>query len=282
MISESCEVLPMSDEEFRVFVSRIPSKWTAPLMTEHFRALGFDATGSEIYTRVMKKYLTKRGVGNICYQFKNEGTCDAGERCRFSHSVEAEVEKERLNSGVVWFSTEKDMIGSLAIGSMHVGHRTVKISPYQSIEEGRDTNACIPYSNFNCSRGDDCKFSHSGVGGVTAVGKPYEGRKFQCLSWKSKGKCSKGESCGFIHTAEIPGKKILPGTPPRKKCRNWIKYKGKCKRGDECTFSHDVTKAGGTSGGEGGGEGVAKKRKIDGYALVELHKKLKSNVGNRE
>lgn len=248
-------------------------------MTEHFKALGFDATGSEIFTRAVKKHVTKRGAGNACYQFKNEGTCDAGDRCRFSHSLEAEVEEERLNSGVVWFSTEKGMIGSLAIGSMHVGHRTVKISPYQSIEEGRDTNACIPYASFSCSRGDDCKFSHAGVGGVIAVGKPYEGRKFQCLSWKSKGKCSKGEKCGFIHSALGAGekpKKVLPGFPG-KVCRNWIKYKGKCKRGDQCPFAHDNDNPEVSPKVD---EGGAKKRKIDGYALVELHKKLKSNGGN--
>ena len=279
------------DEQLRVFVSRIPAKWTAELMTEHFQTLGMDATGAEIFTsKRAAKVPSKRGAGNLCYQWKNEGRCDHGDGCRFAHSTTAGAGGEdeggaMLSSGAVWFASAAGVEAALALGTMHVGHRTVKISPFCATDDGRDTTACYAFARFCCSRGDDCRFSHQGPGGCVVVGEPRQGRKFQCLSWKSKGKCSKGDACLFLHAARGGGEgggggEHAAASKPKKAggagaCRNWAKW-GKCKRGEDCPFLASHGPAVATEVEAAPSAAAPKKRKIDGNALVELRRQAKA------
>lgn len=269
---------------FRVFVSRIPSQWTVQIMKDHFSTLFEDTAGAEIFTSKVKKHVTRRGAGNICYAFKNDGKCDKGAACPFSHSTDAggnEDEETKLGSGCVHFYTEAGMNAALEQSTLHVSHRTIKISPYVSTDEGRDTATCHAFKKFQCTHGDSCRFLHEGEGGCIVVGVPYQGRKFQCLSFKTKGKCSKGDQCSFLHTvvktkskapdSETEKGKNNAGDESEKEkgvCHNF-KKKGKCKRGDSCPFSHDLAAK---SRASIEAPAVGKKRKIDGHALVEMRK----------
>jgi hypothetical protein len=191
--------------EFKVFVSRIPDKWTEKLMMEHFCALGFGEVASvELFTTKKKgrDEFTRRGAGNICFAFKNTGHCDRGDSCVFSHSVESAPSSESLphiGCGLVYFTTIEGMNAALAQGTLHVSHRTVKISASYEPDERADITICYSWSKGQCTRGDQCRFSHDGPGGCMKVGTPFQGRKFHCLSFKTKGKCSKGDKCEFLH-----------------------------------------------------------------------------------
>ena len=71
-----------------------------------------DVHSAEIFTkRKTRKDITRRGAGNICYAWKNEGKCDKGSACLFSHSSipddnEEEQGENSLGSGCVFFNSE--------------------------------------------------------------------------------------------------------------------------------------------------------------------------------
>lgn len=201
MADEYDEAEQTTTTPFRVFISRLPTSWTAGLIVEHFNSLGFgEVAGAEIFTTKKKKALG-RGAGNVCYAFKNDGKCERGANCPFSHGSEGSdgPTEESLGAGVVYFTSEEGVAQALAQRSLYVSHRTIRISAFESVDDGRDVTACYAWAKGQCTHGDACKFSHEGPGGCMAVGERYAGRKFQCMSFKAKGKCSKGEACAFLH-----------------------------------------------------------------------------------
>lgn len=283
----------MEDEavttEFKVYISRLPTSWTAGLIVEHFSTLGFGAVaGAEIFTTRKKKARVGRGEGNVCYAFKNDGKCERGANCPFSHGSEGgggDAAEESLGSGVVYFHTEMGVALALAQRSLYVSHRTIRISAFESVDDGRDVTACYAWAKGQCTHGDECKFSHAGPGACMAVGKPYAGRKFQCLSFKVKGKCSKGEACAFLHVqrekkADEPatgkrartstdsageegggvgeageGEKVADkdsGKVGKNGACHAFQKKGSCKKGDRCIFAHVEKAAAGGAGGDDG------------------------------
>lgn len=293
--------------EWKVFVSRIPAKWTKELMLEHFKSMEFgEVLDVEIFTGARERpKATMRGAGNLCFAFKNNGFCPKGDECLFSHQMEEFVEetddsnKQHLGSGCVYFATEEGMKNALDQSTLHLSRRLVKISPFQSADEGRDCVTCYAWQRFNCTHGDECKFSHDGPGACEKVGVKYQGRKFQCLSFKKTGKCSKGDYCTFIHSfsgkknkanseagedekQEQPGEKrkldeASDGASKKKGICDSFKKKGKCRKGDRCPYSHDIQSSG---SGSGDSSAVvvaksdeeakkAKRRKIDGSILVQ-------------
>lgn len=141
------------------------------------------------------------------------------------------------------------------------------------------------WQRFNCTRGDDCKFAHEGPGACETVGIAYQGRKFQCLSFKSKGKCSKGSACLFLHVAREKKKSAAvvagdesaesqTGHAAAKKvgiCSSY-KKKGKCRKGDRCPYSHDVPSKISNDTSD------KKRKRIDGKELVERRTKLNTKV----
>jgi hypothetical protein len=260
----------MADGElFHVFVSRIPGKWTKALMLEHFLTLGLEAVSAEIFTRRVKV-----NVKTLCYQFKNEGRCDSGESCRFTHQVDAG--EETLSTGTLSFASEKAMLAALELGTIHVAHKTIKLSPFVEEEERRGgmlQTVCFAYERGSCVKGDSCKFSHDGPGGCIKVGEAFQGRKYQCISFKKKGKCSKGDKCPFIHDASKVKSKapVDEHAKEQQMCRNWQKY-GACKR-ENCMFLHAAAEPKGVKNDE-----QPTKRKIDGKVLVELRRAKKTKI----
>lgn len=146
MISEEEENLT----EFKVFVSRIPQNWTKELLVEHFMSLFGDIAEAEIFTSRKRKSETRRGEGNICYSWKNTGTCDKNELCPYTHVDEILGTKdeigESLGSGCVYFHTEEAMNRALDQKSLHLSKRVVKISKFAD-KDSRDTVTC--YAVYN-------------------------------------------------------------------------------------------------------------------------------------
>ena len=265
----------MEDDEgaysdFRVFVSRLPTNWNTKLITEHFSSMGFGiVVGAEVFTS-KRKARVGRGEGNICYAFKNDGKCERGAACPFVHGDAggASDEADSLGSGCVYFETEEGMKRALEQRSLYVSHRTIKISPFQTVDDGRDVTACHAWARGQCTHGDECKFSHDGPGACMVVGKPYSGRKFQCLSYKSKGKCSKGDFCTFLHVLREKGEGKeegkVGGLGEGKGKGKGRKDGAKDKALDNVSTGKRARSTDGEGGGDGEGDGDA-----EGKAKVE-------------
>jgi hypothetical protein len=88
------------DVEFKVFVSRLPKKWTSELLTEHFEALFGDVLEAEVFTGRKKVWkAVENRKANICYAFL-EGKCMKGDDCPFVHKEEEEEQRDSLGSGM--------------------------------------------------------------------------------------------------------------------------------------------------------------------------------------
>ena len=269
---------------YKVFVSRIPTKWTRQLLLEHFQSLFGEAADAEIFTSRKKK--DEKG---ICYSWKNSSVCDKGISCPYSHSnTESSQIEESLGSGSVYFHTEEAMNNALDQKSLHLSKRIIKISKFAE-KESRDTTTCFAWQRFNCTRGDDCKFEHEGQGACEKVGVAYQGRKFQCLSFKSKGKCSKGSACLFLHV--VKEKKTIESKLEVRKTLdvdgvnqitkgicNTFKKKLKCRKGDNCPYSHDILPKASLIDSTA----EKKRKRVNGKVLVERRTKLKDEDGVEE
>ena len=146
---------------------------------------------------------------------------------------------------------------------------------------------CFAWSEHRCTKGDTCKFLHDGPGATQKTGKAYSGRKFQCLSFKTKGKCSKGTACQFLHVArikndndkhlgiakDVPLVDDINDSKKRGVCNNF-KSKQSCRRGDACPYSHDIKQDKSTSiATSTSASGHPKRKRIDGTVLVEKRTK---------
>ena len=253
-------------------------------MMEHFGDLGFgEVSRVELFAaakRDARPEKTRRGFGNMCYAFKNDGACAKGDDCPFSHDVSEEEEappkpafgigvsssaaveprEEHTGNGCVVFHTELGMTKALEQSTIQVSHKSINLRPWSSLEDGRDTTKCYAWSKFNCTHGDNCKFAHTGPGACAKVGDAYKGRKFQCMSWKKSGKCSKGEMCLFLHTdatkaikkdksradsgdmeaADADASDSETKNKKKKGLCDNLEKKGKCRKGDKCPYSHNI------------------------------------------
>ena len=118
-------------EEFKVYVSRLPSKWTDSVLSDHFQACFGNVNSAEVF---VTRKIDRHGDVKVCYAFQ-KGECDRGDSCQFSHTVEA----RGLSSGAVYFDNKEAMQSAIDQGSLHVAHRTVKITEFVSRDDGRDT-----------------------------------------------------------------------------------------------------------------------------------------------
>lgn len=105
-----------------------------------------DIADAEIFTGRKRQEETRRGKGNICYSWKNTGTCEKGEECPYTHGekiVEDTKDEtgESLGSGCVYFLTEKAMNIALEQKTLHLSKKIVKISKF-SDKDTRDTVTC--------------------------------------------------------------------------------------------------------------------------------------------
>jgi RNA recognition motif-containing protein len=121
--------------------------------------------------------------------------------------------------------------------------------------------SCYLWEANRCPYGDDCKFSHQGVGSCidyskTDANAPGTGKK-KCFAFK-KGKCKAGDNCPYSHdfvvttnktkqtsgesnstTTTTSSSSTVTTIPKNEKvCINW-KTKGKCRKGDKCPYRHD-------------------------------------------
>jgi len=241
------------NDHLKVFVSRLPSKWSKDHLKEHFEACFGKVIDSHI--RLDQQY------------------------------------EKSMGYGFVTFETKESKLNAVAQGSMHVGHRTVQIRDVsRSAKEGEgeesavgDAGMCFAWQKFSCVKGNACKFKHEGPGKCIVASAFGEGKTKKCISFKKTGKCSKGDGCPFQHirnkiesskpdvkTAAVPagvdGKKGL--------CHSFTK-KGKCRKGDACMFSHDVPAAKAKSvSSVTEGDSASGKRKINGNVLVQKRRRM--------
>ena len=297
-----------ADEPYKVYVSRIPLHWTEGLLYEHFVTLAFgNVKRVELFTSRNRskdiKKARKRSVEPIkyCYTFKNHGSCD-NPNCQYAPCNGINLEEDRsrvdreststcvdligeensLGSGIVVFEKEEGMQNALDQKSMHVARRSIHISPYLD-HNLRESMICYGWTQFRCKHGDLCKFVHEGPGSVEKHSKPYQGRAFQCLSYRTKGKCSKGDACQFLHIKQdnsrkrkmqVEGRSVDGSTAIKGVCK-MLKRKGKCRKGDRCPYSHDLVSERKPKSNDAS-DFNSKKRKINGKYLVEKRAEIKA------
>jgi hypothetical protein len=250
------------DDSTKVFVSRLPRKWNDEALAAHFSA---------------------------CF----------GPVKKASVRMDRDSNSSRC-FGFVVFETVDSQQRALEQKSMHVSKRTVMIRPVERTDpnaasEPRDTGICFAWTEFRCTRGDECRFKHEGSGACMKQALAGEGKAAKCLEWRKKGACRKGDACPFRHEPSSNG---LDAAPPKarptrgelvsdgekKGVCNTFKSKGKCRKGDSCLYSHlskkdlaerrqtivDASQASGSSSSDS----TTKRRRIDGMALIHAKAKF--------
>lgn len=240
------------DDDKKVFVSRLPNKWSEEQLATHFQA----CFGTVI-------------SATIKWDTKNE--CSLG-------------------YGYVVFESEASRKMAVDQGSMHAKKKTIMIKAVERIENalgrGRDQGICFLWQRSACVKGSDCKFKHEGPGACIKVSAFGEGKLKKCMSFKSKGKCSKGDGCPFLHAvkpvkaahtkiiataddedfSEVDNEEKANNEARIKHCHTFQKS-GKCRKGDSCKFSHMVTPLI-CKNNDNAAEETKKRKRIDGDELV--------------
>jgi hypothetical protein len=123
------------DDDKKVFVSRLPSKWSEEQLATHFQACFGTVTSATI------KWDTK----NEC----------------------------SLGFGYVVFESEASRNTAVGQGSMHAKKKTIMIRAVKREEDalgrGRDEGICFLWQRSACVKGSECKFSHDGPGACVKV-----------------------------------------------------------------------------------------------------------------
>lgn len=236
------------DDNKKVYVSRLPYKWTEDQLSKHFAACFGTVKSVEI------KWDTK----NDC----------------------------SLGYGFIVFETEISRNAAVEQGSIHAKKKTIQIRAVEREESalgrGRDTGICYMWQKFSCVKGIDCIFLHDGPGACVKVSAYGEGKQKKCVSFKSKGKCSKGDSCPFLHIGKQAPLNTAIATKSvddlRVKYCHTLQKSGKCRKGDSCKFSHSIEPEGGSIGGSNGtSSNMDRKRcRIDGDELVNRKKAVEA------
>jgi len=266
--TESTSGIP-EDEDFteddatKVFVSRLPSKWTDDHLLRHFSSIFGPVRSAKV--RRDRETEQSRGYGFVVFE-----TIEARDKA---------VEQR----------------------SIHALRKTIMIRPIDRTDEGpassRDDSEeappglCYAWSEGRCTRGDACKFCHEGPGGCVEVAAPGCGKPPKCLEFKRKGRCKAGDACQYRHVAKSSkdpvGKTVSGGDPsvegdtggdsssagtsevemkevkPKGVCHNW-KKKNTCRKGDKCTYAHPRADDAGLKDANG----PAKRRRVNGLALI--------------
>jgi hypothetical protein len=241
------------DDDKKVFVSRLPNKWSEEQLATHFQA----CFGTVI-------------SATIKWDTKNE--CSLG-------------------YGYVVFESEASKNMAVNQGSIHAKKKTIMIRAVEREENalgrGRDQGICFLWQRFACVKGCECKFSHDGPGACVQVSAFGEGKLKKCMSFKSKGKCSKGDGCPFLHalkpvkaahtkivaTDDLVEEDIEVKTNKEERIKHCHMFQksGKCRKGDSCKFSHMIT-TGISRNDDNIAEETKKRKRIDGDELVNRMK----------
>ena len=243
------------DDNTKVYVSRLPYKWTEAQLAEHFQAC-FGAVKS----------------ASIKWDSKNE--CSLG-------------------YGFVVFDKEESRNAAVEQRSMHAKKKTIQIRAVEREEtalgRGRDQGVCYLWQRSACVKGSDCIFLHEGLGACVKVSAFGEGKLKKCMSFKSKGKCSKGDACPFLHVGKAVHLKLtenedIGDVEKEERVRHCHTFQksGKCRKGDTCKFSHSsdvvvINLVNNTITDESNSLPISekKRKRIDGDELV---KRMKARV----
>ena len=165
-----------TEDELKVFVSRLPASWDDQILFDQFSAT---------FGPVRKA------------------------------TVRVDAEEKSRGFGFVIFADEGTKKLALAQRTIHVQKKTVMIREVERDrnEEDGEVGICYAWRQRNCTRGDACKFRHDGEGACVQsreAGQAPLPKK--CIAFRKKGRCSKGMNsvCARGSRAHVPDVAIRP------------------------------------------------------------------------
>ena len=171
----------------------------------------------------------KRGLTgkDPCYAFQ-KGECKRGSGCKFSHTMEGEEEKD----------------GGGEDGSTGASQKTATKAAAAKKPKKSKAEPCFAWQKGECTRGKECKFSHSDAPSSSGGG----GGSVKKVVWKGvchafeRGDCKRGNACKFSHnlTGGQDGQEVV--VKSKGVCFDF--RRGACERGAKCKFSHGGAGAG--------------------------------------
>jgi len=133
-------------------------------------------------TTEKKTFTAPAGAGRLsCYQFKQNGSCEFGERCRFIHEgASAQTRGSRLKNTEVCYALRDD--GACKFGADCRYSHDLKSAGDSVAKRERAPRAARPAR--------------------TARPAPTERSDKVCYRWEKDGECKFGDDCRFVHPAE--------------------------------------------------------------------------------
>ena len=186
-------------------------------------------------------------MSQVCYSFKDTGSCKFGDSCRFSHGNgdDGNTQAEGTFETVRGRNTSSRGRNNAPGNSSNEYSRNAP----RSYDSSRDTSSrpaqlCNQWNeNGTCTFGDRCRFSHGEeyTRSVRPSGNTSgdTSRSQACYAYAENGTCQYGDRCRFTH-----GDEMTSGAnrynQSRKSTQVCYEYKesGSCKYGDRCRFSH--------------------------------------------
>lgn len=145
--------------------------------------------------------------GEVCRNFRNNGTCRYGDKCRFSHSEGEPIQVPSKPPGHCFkFGEDGNCSKGDRCRFMHGEN-----DPRFDSEGKRDVSneVCNNYSRGRCTLGDKCLRRHvdpeekheteADKGGRRRERKPRPRRSGECFNFKQSGNCEHGDQCRFTH-----------------------------------------------------------------------------------
>eukprot|EP01006_Ploeotia_vitrea_P038933 TRINITY_DN66286_c7_g1_i1.p1 TRINITY_DN66286_c7_g1~~TRINITY_DN66286_c7_g1_i1.p1 ORF type:complete len:205 (+),score=109.22 TRINITY_DN66286_c7_g1_i1:59-673(+) len=156
----------------------------------------------------------------ICFQFRDEGSCKFGSQCRFLHDGE-ETRGSRTKSTQVCYDLRDK--GECAYGDSCRFSHDLSLASEQKNDSGMSSqSAAAPAPKVSVPNG--VTFGDEAM------------KRLSCRQYQENGECEFGLTCRFLHGTEHTRGYITKTT---ELC--FAHKEGECEHGDGCKFSHDLS-----------------------------------------
>lgn len=248
------EELITSNDEFKIHISRVPTKFNEDIVSrilkEHLQGdkeTENEEASSDVDAITVELIYAREDEGATSHKRDDREAMEQEEK---QETSTGQVQKEHRGFGFVTFTSNDLYEKALELQTIKGGRKrkstklyTMYLRPYATSEE--DAKVCYLWTQNRCHYGDSCTFAHTGPGACVEVkaNDTDKKKKGKCFAFK-KGKCDKGDACPFSHDFEIKAtaskesEKKLDIPKSEKDCISW-KTKGKCGKGDSCPYRHD-------------------------------------------